>query len=259
MELDLRLPDTYISPVETELYYLQSRYYNPEIGRFINADNQMAGVGGEVSGYNLFAYCMNNPVNMSDPTGNWSEGFENAFKVVSVLIAVTAVVVAVATVSAFTAGTGSAVALYGATVFLGAALSGINGGVANEAKGNSYFNGYCGGATGGAIQGAFSKTPIGTMLGGGAGVAVGTVVTDALNNWDPYSANSTAEEMVSNSLTSGGKALATSSLTAYMGCASDLAVANCAYGLMPTYTFGFGEGVKAFFSWLDDAMVYIWE
>jgi hypothetical protein len=43
-----------------------------------------------------------------------------------------------------------------------------------------------------------------------------------------------------------------------MGYASDLAAGSYAHGLMPTYTFGFGEGVKAFFGWLDDALVYIW-
>ena len=61
----------YVYDQETGLYYVSSRYYDPEIGRWINADNQIAGVGGEVLGYNMFAYCMNNPVNMSDPSGNW--------------------------------------------------------------------------------------------------------------------------------------------------------------------------------------------
>jgi len=37
----------------------------------LNADNEIAGIGGDVCGYNAFAYCFNNPVNMSDPTGNW--------------------------------------------------------------------------------------------------------------------------------------------------------------------------------------------
>lgn len=71
MELDLRLPDTYISPAETGLYYLQSRYYNPEIGRFINADSVISDVGGVVLGYNMFVYSRNNPINMKDSTGNW--------------------------------------------------------------------------------------------------------------------------------------------------------------------------------------------
>ena len=96
-------------------------------------------------------------------------------------------------------------------------------------------------------------------MGGGAGVTVGTAVTDVMNNLDPDSANSTAKEIASNAITSGGKALVTSSLTAYLGYASDLAAINGANGLMPTYTRGFGEAVKAFFGWLDDALVYIWE
>ena len=66
-------------------------------------------------------------------------------------------------------------------------------------------------------------------------------------------------KIVSNAVVSGGKALVTSSATAYMGYASDLAVSTGANGLMSTYTVGFGEAVKAFFGWADDAVVYIWE
>ena len=61
----------YYYDTETGFYYCNSRYYDPEIGRWINADGVIAGVGGDVKGYNLFAYCMNNPVNMSDPSGGW--------------------------------------------------------------------------------------------------------------------------------------------------------------------------------------------
>jgi RHS repeat-associated protein len=60
----------YVYDQETGLYYLQSRYYDPETGRFINADDtDYLGASGTVLGYNLFAYCENNPVNCSDPTG----------------------------------------------------------------------------------------------------------------------------------------------------------------------------------------------
>lgn len=62
------------------LYYLQSRYYDPKIGRWINADSVISGVGGDIRGYNMFAYCMNNPVNMSDPTGNWPKWIKNTVK-----------------------------------------------------------------------------------------------------------------------------------------------------------------------------------
>lgn len=55
---------------ETGLYYLQSRYYNPEWGRFINADG-LVGAPGNLVGHNMFAYCQNNPVNMYDPNGDF--------------------------------------------------------------------------------------------------------------------------------------------------------------------------------------------
>ena len=76
----------YVYDQETGLYYVSSRYYDPEIGRWINADNQIAGVGGEVLGYNMFAYCMNNPVNMSDPSGNWPRWITAAVASVATVI-----------------------------------------------------------------------------------------------------------------------------------------------------------------------------
>ncbi len=60
----------YVYDNETGLYYLQSRYYDPETGRFLNADDvDFLGASGTVLGYNAFAYCENNAVNDSDPNG----------------------------------------------------------------------------------------------------------------------------------------------------------------------------------------------
>ena len=59
----------YYYDAETGFYYLQSRYYDPAICRFINADGLFA--DGFI-GTNLFAYCVNNPVNTVDYTGNFA-------------------------------------------------------------------------------------------------------------------------------------------------------------------------------------------
>ena len=53
---------------ETNWYYLQSRYYDPEIGRFINVDGFVS-TGQGILGYNMYAYCQNNPIIYGDPTG----------------------------------------------------------------------------------------------------------------------------------------------------------------------------------------------
>jgi len=58
----------YYYDVETGLYYLQSRYYNPNWGRFINADAYVS-TGQGLIGNNMFAYCNNNPANGCDPCG----------------------------------------------------------------------------------------------------------------------------------------------------------------------------------------------
>ena len=59
----------YVYDEETGWYYLQSRYYNPEVSRFISPDVYLS-TGQGVLGHNAYAYCLNNPINMSDSTGN---------------------------------------------------------------------------------------------------------------------------------------------------------------------------------------------
>jgi hypothetical protein len=64
------------------MYYLQSRYYDPELGRFLNADSQFDSNAGHL-GYNLYSYCANSPVGLKDSSGS---AFETALDVVSALI-----------------------------------------------------------------------------------------------------------------------------------------------------------------------------
>ncbi len=61
---------SYYYDSDIEMYYLQSRYYDPEVCRFINSDDvNFIGAMGTVGSYNAFAYCENNPVNGWDPNG----------------------------------------------------------------------------------------------------------------------------------------------------------------------------------------------
>ena len=71
--------------INTGLYYLQTRYYNPAYGRFLNADTTeiLERTKGTVLGANIFAYCNNNPVMNVDYTG---ESFAIFIRVVLVAI-----------------------------------------------------------------------------------------------------------------------------------------------------------------------------
>lgn len=64
----------------TGLYYLQSRYYNPEWGRFLNCDDTaiLLATQGETHNANLFAYCANNPVNRVDYSGYYASSLDSS-------------------------------------------------------------------------------------------------------------------------------------------------------------------------------------
>ncbi len=75
----------YYYDTETGYYYLQSRYYDASICRFINTDiPEITKISKEVAaGTNIFAYCNNNSVNNSDPTGYFN--FENKLSAFAIL------------------------------------------------------------------------------------------------------------------------------------------------------------------------------
>ena len=59
---------SYYYDKEINVYYLNNRYYNPVWGRFLNSDSIICS-NQDVSSYNLYAYCSNNPVNLTDHSG----------------------------------------------------------------------------------------------------------------------------------------------------------------------------------------------
>jgi len=257
----------YVYDTETGLYYLQSRYYDPEVGRFINADSAISGPGGDLLGYNMFAYCFNNPANAFDDNGNWPKWLETTAKITAVaLVVVTAVVV----VSVATAGTGG-LALAAAGIAFGTACGALVGGLANERKGNSFINGALGGAVSGLVQSTGTATTggIGTIVGGGVGSGLGTAITEKLNNkGKPKKQQKTSKEILDASLKSAALATSFSVLTAGVGYGVNFAQnspigynawaesLNSGIGIMPI-TPGFGEMMKGFFGVMDDGLVYL--
>ena len=82
----------YYYDTETGLYYLNSRYYDPEIGRFVNADNAdvLRDDPKTLLHNNLFAYCENNPVHREDVKGDrWK--WKNVFTGIAIIAGVVAI------------------------------------------------------------------------------------------------------------------------------------------------------------------------
>ena len=126
---------SYYFDEETGLYYLQSRYYDPELGRFISADSIEYLDPETIGGLNLYAYCENNPVMGVDPEGTWNWG--HFWKIVAAV----AIVVAVTALTVVTAGAAAAALGVSATaVMVTTAVCGVVGGVA-EIVGQCVNNG----------------------------------------------------------------------------------------------------------------------
>ena len=195
---------SYYYDIETNLYYLNSRYYDPETGRFINADDISILAEGKdiINGLNLYIYCGNNPIMNTDESGNaWWDWL------ISIFVAVV-VVVAVVAVSVLTAGIGTAVA------------GALGGGVAA-----TIFGSAVGGAITGAITGAimsfgisvihqgitngynninWSQVGINTLIGGISGFVTGAIfgaisgtikIMNAAKSWAPTGGKSGLKQM----------------------------------------------------------------
>lgn len=119
----------YYYDAETGLYYCNSRYYNPEWGRWLSADDVSYLDAEDINGLNLYAYCGNNPVMGYDPNGtiDWKKvfGYTAAFGLAA--LTVTAVIASGGTLlvpALIGFGIGSSVTFLGHGI--GNALSGEN-------------------------------------------------------------------------------------------------------------------------------------
>ncbi len=174
---------SYYYDEESGFYYLNSRYYNPKMGRFINADSVVSEIG-EINGCNIFCYSFNNPISLVDDDGNWPKW---AKKVVAA-VAVVAVVTIAAAITVATCGTGTVAATVAVGAAKGTAIGFATGGVIGATKGaieNRIKTGGWKGSGKAALEdgssGALEGSIVGAISGGvGSYLKLSNV---ANNNW----------------------------------------------------------------------------
>ena len=159
----------YYYDTETGLYYLKSRYYDPEVGRFITIDDLSYLDPETINGLNLYAYCGNNPVMRTDSQGtNWWTDFWNG--VVGSIFKVAIGIITIVGLGVASIFTGGAVAAIFAGAFVGALTSGLSSSVIALATGQSLSE---------FASGFLSSVVIGGITGaiGGIGATTGFAAT----------------------------------------------------------------------------------
>ena len=163
----------YYYDTETRLYYLQSRYYDATLCRFLNSDNVNYLEPESIHGLNLYAYCNNNPVMFADPSGHFAMPNWLKWLIGGVVIAG----LGIATV--FTGGAAGVIlgaAFYGAVTGSvgGAIVGGVIGGVASAISGEGFLSGFANGAADGFMSGAIMGGMTGALTAG-INIATGAV------------------------------------------------------------------------------------
>ena len=163
----------YYYDTETGFYYVSSRYYDPEICRWISADDvSYIGAGGDVLSYNLFTYCLNDPINRIDENGNWSlpNWAKLAIGVAAIAVGVIATAVTGgAAVTVLIASLKIAVASAAISAVSGAGVSAVSHRISTgswEGSGKAAFagmiDGFCDGFMWGGIMAGATFTSIAT-------------------------------------------------------------------------------------------------
>ena len=133
----------YYFDTETGLYWVQTRYYNPQWCRWISPDSLDYLDPESVHGLNLYAYCGNDPINYVDPSGHF------------------------------------ALLLFLGTIFVSAVAGAIDGGISAKMCGQDFWKGFAAGAIGGALGGLVGFFLNGA--GGVIGRAINSMTYNVLN------------------------------------------------------------------------------
>ena len=158
---------------------MQTRYYDPEVGRFLNIDSLDYADPETINGLNLYAYCGNNPVAKIDPYGiaAWWEFWKWDWAKIGMIAASVGEVIAGVAV---TVASGGALLDKGIGL-IGTGIGSIVNGSISESNGGSFVAGW----TGGQVSGLFSTFV--PYVGSVIGAFGGSIVTDLINedkiNW----------------------------------------------------------------------------
>jgi RHS repeat-associated protein len=157
-----------ILDASTGLYYVFARYMDPNLGRFLSLDPK-PGELNEPQSFNRHVYCLNNPLRIVDPTGEW--GFKLPKISLKTIVKVAIIVVAVAaTVATFGVGGPIAAIAIGAVIGAtsSAACTAVEGGSLSDIAKSALIGGLAG-AAGGAIGGGAAGSLIGKIAGKAGG------------------------------------------------------------------------------------------
>ena len=150
----------YYYDFETQLFYCNSRYYSPELCRFISPDSIEYLDPQSINGLNLYAYCMNNPIMYADPSGHsptaWWEWALAGVAVAGLIVG-----------SIFTCGTLAGAVLAGAAI--GAGISLGTQAFSGELNWGQFALDTGVGAITGLIGGSGVSRGVATLLGGVVG------------------------------------------------------------------------------------------
>ncbi len=119
---------SYYFDEETGLYYLKSRYYDPEICRFISMDDISYLDPQTLNGLNLYAYCLNNPIMYKDEDGHDAEWWQWLSAVGRIITGIGAAIAGALVIASGVAGAG---ALALACITIGAGALTINNGISD--------------------------------------------------------------------------------------------------------------------------------
>ena len=154
---------------DTNLYYLNARYYSPEWRRFISPDDTAFLDSETPNGLNLYCYCGNDPVNYADPSGNDPEWWQWLLVGVGAALVVSAVTILTCGVgTSIMVGTLAGAMLHGAAIgaLIGAGAGVIAGGVIGGAVSDWSIEGIVDGIMIGFGGGAIAGAIIGATIGG---------------------------------------------------------------------------------------------